>query len=521
MNPGWPVGEALLTAGARIEAVGDKRGLEALVDSDTLRFDLRGRTVIPGLIDSHTHLFSYAMGKEWLDLKGAESFRKISSDILAGSGPGEEGRWILGRGWDENSMRDGEYPGIAFFDQASRGRPMYLERICSHAAVVNSEALKLAGLDRTGSGPEGGIVSRDESGKPTGMIFDRALDSVRSLLPSPGPSMVRELLEEAAGDCMEAGLTGVCEMGLGMEELNACADTIERGFFPVRLAAYLVSEGGTGMFVEAREKFDDLKDNLKIAGMKFFSDGSVGAGTAAMLEDYTDEPGNRGLLVENPEILAGKLLDCHTKGVQTAVHSIGDRSARILLDIFEKTGFEGEWPRHRIEHAQIIDRSDVKRFGRLGLIPSMQFIHCVSDYPWVVERIGGRRAEDSYSWKSLLSSSGVIAAGSDMPIEPMNPFWGIHAAVTRRNIEGKPPEGWHPEQRLSLREALQAYTAWASYAEGREREVGTLEKGKFADFIVLSDDIFNVPESRIPELKVLATIIGGEVVFSRADSPIH
>lgn len=517
MDPGLPVARTIVTEGEMISLV--------LADSlkgfgrhgDEVRYDLGGRTVLPGMIDAHTHFFAYAMGKEWIDLRGSSSFRDIYETIDKERDRGKRKGWILGSGWDENTMDDPSLPSIETLDSVSGGIPIFLERVCGHSAIVNSPALSLAGIGKGSPDPDGGIIERDASGDPTGLLIDEAVKSVRRHIPEPSKERKRELVKEAAEDCIRVGLTGVHEMGVSKEAFSMYREMADNGSMPLRITGYLPSsrEGVDGA-IEYIRGFKGEGGRLALAGIKFFSDGSLGSRSAAMLDDYYDDPGNRGLMVEDPEFLRRSIMACHKNGVQAAVHTIGDRSARMVLEIFEM--IQGELglydSRHRIEHAQVVEKEDIARFCRLGLIPSMQFVHCPSDHTWIVDRIGEKKAENAYAWRSFLSAGCIIAGGSDMPVEPFDPFLGIHAAVMRMNVEGQPSGGWNPTQRLNLEEAIQAFTVNASYAAFSEKLTGSLRKGKAADFIVISDDITGIPSSDITSIRVIASIVGAEVVYS-------
>ena len=522
MDTACPRAEALVVEGNRIFGVGSSEDMLAVSHAPDQRVDLEGKTVIPGLIDAHTHLFDYAMGKNWLDLNGMSSFNQIIDLIKEDVKKRERNEWILARGWDQNRMRGFDATVIAGLDRVSPENPVFLERVCGHAALVNSAALAKASIDGGRSCPAGGEIKRDAYGKPTGLLIDTAVDIVRTILPDTASGREKELVAESISDCLRVGITGVHEMNVSARTLAVYRELVEEHKFPFRLAGYYCCNkidfnniGNTDFLT------DDYAEYISVPGVKFFLDGSLGARSAALLEDYSDDPGNRGILVESPDSLLERILLCNRAGLQVAVHAIGDRANRIVLDIFEEvmSDFPIAGKRHRIEHAQLVDPEDIPRFSRLELIPSMQFVHCVSDMSWINSRLGKRRLKIAYPWKSLLSSGCGIAGGSDMPVESVNPFLGIYSAVTRQSPDGMPPGGWGADQRLSLLEALESFTLNAAYASFSEDSLGSLKSGKLADFVIISDDILEIQAEKIPELRVLGTVQDGQIVYTPEDSP--
>ncbi len=517
MDRDKPVAEAVAVAGGRIVDIGDTRRLTGLYGSASRIMDLGGRTVIPGLIDAHAHFNGYALGRKWIDLKGTASLDdmlRLVGERLARSGPGE---WITGRGWDQNDWPDKVYPQSSSLDEISPDNPVFLVRVCGHAAIANSAAMRLAGISADSPDPEGGVIMRNGSGKPTGILLDEAIPLVRRLIPAPSREEKKELYIEAARSCAAAGLTGVEEMGIGSETASIYMELFSKGDLPVRLTVYYnYDESDLDSLLDAGLVTGYADWHYGVAGVKFYSDGSLGARSAALLDDYSDDPGNRGLLILDPDELYEKLMECHERGLQTAVHAIGDRGNRIVLDIFERILAEspGADLRHRIEHAQILAPGDIERFSSLGIVPSMQFTHCTSDMPWVADRLGVDRLEGAYAWRSLIDSGCRIPGGSDFPVESIDPLLGIYAAVTRQDLEGKPDGGWFPGQRLTVEEAVRAFTLDAAWAVHQENIKGSLEKGKLADFVILSDDIMNIDPAHIPDITIEVTVLGGEIVYN-------
>jgi predicted amidohydrolase YtcJ len=515
MDESRPVAEAIAVEGGRIAAIGSSRELLARVPPGTPGIDLGGRSAIPGLTDAHAHLLCYAEAAAGIDLAGTRSLEQILDLVSKGARTAGTGEWILGRGWDQNLWADTRYPDKAALDRAAPSNPVLLVRVCGHAAYVNSAALRAAGFTNDSPDPAGDTILRDAGGEPTGILLERAVEHVAGLVPPPTKEERKRLLVAAAGRCLAAGLVGVHEMGVSAETVSLYREMYADGELPFRITAYLSNDdpGVDRMLAEGPIRgFAD--DRFSVIGAKFYADGSLGARSAALLSPYADDPGNTGILIATPDRLYRRMLPWRERGFETAVHAIGDAAVREVLDVYERLGAACPMPaaRPRVEHAQIVAAEDVARFAKLGVIPSMQFIHCTSDMAWVEDRLGAGRLAEAYAWRSLAAAGSRIPGGSDFPVESIDPLLGIHAAVTRRNAAGEPPGGWRAEERLTVREAVGAYTIDAAYAAGAEDVAGSLAPGKLADFIVLSDDIFSVNPDSIPRIRVLATVLGGEIV---------
>lgn len=517
MDEGIPMVEAMAVWGGIIQDVGSSEAVMELCGPDAVRIDLGGRAVIPGLVDAHAHFMGYAKQRERLELRDCSSVEDLLRMVAERAAAAGEGEWIIGRGWDQNKWKTRDYPTRSDLDEIAPGNPVYLVRVCGHAALTNSKALGIAGISAETPDPDGGKIFRDIDGEPTGVLLDEAKLLVSEVVPPLSKDKKKKLLVEAAGDCLSVGLVGVHDMGISGEDASIYGELYSEGVMPFRITAY---------YSHAAEDLDSLLDCgpsrelfgelFSVPGVKFYADGSLGARSAALLEDYTDDPGNRGLLVTDSGELYEKISICHRKGFQAAVHAIGDRANRLVLDIFEKV--LSEYPeddrRHRVEHAQVISPSDIPRFAAIGLIPSMQFTHCVSDMAWAGGRLGPGRLEGAYAWRSLLSAGCIIPGGSDFPVERINPFLGIRAAVTRTEPGESGTSGWMPEQCLTVQEAVKAFTVDAAYAAHQEDLRGSLAPGKLADFIVLSQDLMAAEKDSIGGTRVLATVLGGEIVYS-------
>ena len=518
MDEERPVAQAVATGGGRVIFAGSVEEVFALAGDRAERIDLGGTFIIPGLTDAHAHFIGYAEQRHRIDLVGTRSLAEVKeriSDYIGGDVPGG---WVYGRGWDQNDWPDKEYPNRTDLDEVSRDIPILVRRVCGHAAVANSRALELAGIGEQTPDPTGGRIARDEEGKATGLLFEEAVSLVRDVIPPFTADERKAFLKEAAKECLSVGLVGVHEMGLSVEEVGLYRELYDSGDLPFRITAFLDAPEG-GIEGDARETLERAvaDDFFRLVGIKFYVDGSLGARSAALLEDYSDDPGNRGMLVtERRELLAG-ILECHGMGLQAAVHAIGDRGIRIVLDIYEQVLREHprQDARHRIEHAQIVNAADIGRFAELGVIPSMQFTHCTSDMPWAEDRLGRERIKGAYAWRSYLEAGCRIPGGSDFPVESIDPFLGLYAAVTRKNLAGEPSAGWYGGQCLTMEEAVRAFTVDAAYAAHLENERGSISPGKLADFIVLSQDIMNIDPKLVPSIEVLMTVLGGEIVFRR------
>jgi predicted amidohydrolase YtcJ len=516
MNEDQPTAEAVTIQGDSILFVGTSEEALAAAGPGAVKFDLNGLTVIPGLVDAHAHFVGYSTSRAALDLNGTVSIGQVRDRLATRVSATHRGRWITGRGWDQNDWEIKDFPRKNDIDTVSPENPVLLTRVCGHAAFANSMALEAAGIGSGTPDPDGGKIERDASGEPTGILLDEAISLVRDVVPAHTREMKKSLMVSAAHACLAAGLTGTHEMGIGSETVGIYHELYEAGELPFRITAYYDGDADDLDSVLTAGPGEDFAGGMfSIAGVKFFGDGSLGARSAAMLEDYSDDPGNRGIIVTDPEVLYKKVLACHRAGFQVATHAIGDRANRIVLDIYEKVLEEepGSGLRHRIEHAQILSSEDIGRFASLGVIPSMQFTHCTSDMPWAGDRVGNSRLEGAYAWRSLMNAGSRIPGGSDYPVESIAPLLGIYAAVTRQDLSGSPAGGWMPDQRLTIEEAVRAFTIDAAWAAGQEKERGSIEKGKLADLTILGADIMEIEPAEIPETEIIATIVAGRIEY--------
>jgi predicted amidohydrolase YtcJ len=480
--------------------------------------DLHGKTVLPGLIDAHGHVFSLGEMLTQLDLAGSASLADAQQAAAEYARANPQQRWLRGRGWNQETWKLGRFPTAAELDSAVSDRPMWLKRIDGHAGWANSRALQLAGIGDATPDPAGGKIMRDALGKATGVLVDAAQDLVEKVLPKETEAEARTVLERSLRQIASVGLTSVHDAGVDFNQDRLYRDYADHGKLTARVYAMI---GGVGQdFNRLAAKGPLLSyanDMYALRAVKLYADGALGSRGAALLAPYSDEPASHGLLFHNNAQIAAMMEKAMQRGYQVNVHAIGDAGNRQILDAYAgavaRTGSAGL--RHRIEHAQVVALSDIARFKRIGIIASMQPTHATSDKNMAEQRVGPERIKGAYAWRTFLRQGSRIACGSDFPVESPNPFFGIHAAVTRQDGAGQPAAGWHPEQAMSLKEALRCFTLDAAYAGHRENSLGSLETGKWADFIVIDQDLFKIPVSDIHKTGVLQTWVGGRQVYAR------
>ncbi|QOC23689.1 amidohydrolase [Wenzhouxiangella sp. AB-CW3] len=497
----------------RIVYLGTAEGLnEAHPDLEPT--DLDGRVVLPGLIDAHGHVMGLGLARLQADLVGADSVDEVIERLQAHAENLPEGAWLTGRGWDQTRWEGREFPAAADLDEAFPERPVYLVRIDGHAAWANSAALDHASEDLSGDWhPQGGAIHRDDDGQPTGILIDTAMPFIADAIPEPSGEEREMALDLALDEIARYGLTGVHDAGTSLADFTQFRQRDEAGDLSVRIHA--LADGDADMLDWLCDNDPFAGDRLNARGVKLYTDGALGSRGAAMLADYSDDAGNSGLLFHSDEELrelVDRVIGC---GLQLGIHAIGDAANRQVIDALAAVGPDhpDNAGRHRIEHVQIIAVEDIPRMAEHGIIASMQPIHATSDMRWAEDRVGSERLDGAYAWQRVLDADVHLALGSDFPVEPVNPWLGIHAAVTRQDLDGNPEGGWLPGQRLSVYEALRGLTIDAAYAGFAEADTGSLEVGKFADFIVINADPYKVDPADLSEIEVLKTVVGGDVVF--------
>jgi predicted amidohydrolase YtcJ len=539
--------DGIATRGDRIVAVGSAADMVKELKPKRV-VDLAGKTVVPGLIDAHVHLLSLGVARLTLDLVGTKSEDRVADLVRERVGASEPGQWIRGRGWDQNEWRSRQFPSHEILDRVAPNNPVYLMRVDGHAAWVNKKALEIAGITSKTPDPDGGRFLRDARGNPTGVLIDNAMEVVGKFLPPPSDKEMEEAIGRAVQECLSYGLTCVHDMGVEEEGIETYKRLIDAGNFPFRVYAALSAPGETWeKYVEPDSSGSRQGpligyggSRLWVRAIKLYIDGALGSRGAALIEPYSDEPDNRGLTVMSEGDLRKAVDEALANGFQVCTHAIGDRGNNIVLNIYEAAlqAHAAKDPRLRIEHAQVLAPNDIPRFHELGVIPSMQPTHCTSDMYWAEARLGPTRVRGAYAWRSLLNTGVIIPGGSDFPVESPNPLFGIYAAITRQDHQGKPRNaddvraffqlsaegitdtsafdgGWYASQKMTREEALRAFTAWAAYAGFQEDLLGSLERGKLADFVVLSKDIMTVPPLEILNTTVERTILGGSEVYRR------
>jgi predicted amidohydrolase YtcJ len=514
--------EAIAVRGDRIQAVGKNVEIEKLKGPQTQVIDLAGHFVMPGFNDAHVHLADAGLQRLNVDLTGVKTLDEFRNRVLAKVETAKPGDWILGGGWDETMWPVKTLPSRWDLDEVSGGHPVFLDRVDGHLAVANTRALQLASVTIASKDPQGGMIDRDENGQPTGILRDTAQHAVRVVLPQPNHDKRRQAIEAALADLAEHGVTSAQDYSPEWENFQIYEEIEKDGKLTARISAWLPFDESIEDLKKKRDSHPQTDLMLHTGMLKAFMDGSLGGHTAALLEPYADDPKTSGL----PRYDAAKLNEMAKErvlaGFQLGFHAIGDEGVQMALDAFaeaEKTARDqkvkavngGDDFRLRIEHAQVTTPAQIARFKELKVIASMQPSHLLTDMRWAQDRLGPKRAATSYAWTGLLNKGVTLAFGTDYPVEPVAPFRGLYAAVTRRSENGK--QEYFPEQKLTMDQAVAAYTAGSAFAEFEEKEKGKLVPGMLADFVVLDRDITAASAEKVLATKVLRTVVGGKTVW--------
>jgi len=516
MDPAQPVAEAVAIYGNRIVAAGSTNDIRKLAGPNTRTIDAKGRLLLPGFNDAHTHFLSGGFQLSSVDLRDANSPQEFAARIKAFAEKLPKGRWVSGGDWDHERWPAAKLPTKELIDSFTAETPVFVNRLDGHMALANSLALKLAGVTRETADPPGGVIVRNKSGEPTGVLKDAAQNFVWKVV---SPATFEEKLDAARAATNYAaklGVTSVQDMSAG-DDVGIYQTLLDRGELKTRI--YAVSplpswERVARMGVRAHFG----SEMLRVGGLKGFADGSLGSTTALFYEPYRDDPSTSGIAGDEmyPEgVMLKRVSEADRAGLQVMIHAIGDRANDLILSIYEQVERENgkRDRRFRIEHAQHLRAQDIPRFARDGVIASMQPYHAIDDGRWAEKRIGKERIKTTYAFRSLLDSGATLAFGTDWTVAPLNPLLSIYAAVTRRTLDGKNPNGWVPEQKITVEETVRAYTLGSAYAEFQENVKGSITAGKLADIVLLSRDIFKIDPNEIENVKVVMTMVDGRVVF--------
>ena len=512
--------EAFAVRDGKIVAIGKTETVARVAGDVNQRIDLQGKTVLPGIIDAHGHVLGLGQTLQLVDLRDAKSEQQavaLVSDFAAHSGSSSD--WILGRGWNQENWNSRQFPSATSLDEQLNDRPVWLTRVDGHAGWANSKALELAGITAASVSPEGGEIIRDSNGEPTGVLIDNAMNLVEAIIPSENAEQQQAALKLAFAHLNQRGITGVHDAGVSAETIAVYQQLAAQNEMPLRVYAMIGANEPKLKELLANGPIETADQRFTVRSVKIYADGALGSRGAALLHPYHDDPQQLGLLVTSPENIKALYELIIPYGFQINTHAIGDRANRIALDAFEHAfaNYGGRNLRHRIEHAQVVHPDDLSRFKSLNIIPSMQPTHATSDKNMAEDRLGKERMQGAYAWKTLLEQGSIIAAGSDFPVELADPFFGLHAAVTRQDRDDQPAGGWYPAEAMTRVEALRSFTLDAAYAAGQEASLGSLEPGKWADFIVLDQNPFTQAAAKLWQQQVLATYIAGKQVYSSAN----
>ncbi|MBC3910034.1 amidohydrolase [Undibacterium sp. NL8W] len=479
------------------------------------RVDGGGKTLLPGMIDAHGHVLSLGASQMQLGLRATANLAEAQKTIADYARRFPLNQWIIGGEWNQANWKLGRFPTAQEIDAVVKDRPVWLSRVDGHAGWANSKALQLAGITENTPDPSGGKIEKDAHGKPTGILIDAAMSLVSKVVPPASNAEQRTALDLALLELAKVGVTSVHDAGVSESADKLFREYADKGKLTTRI--YGMLRGTDGYFDKVSLQGPLLtygQDFYSLRAVKLFADGALGSRGAALMAPYSDAPHTHGLLFKTTDEMHTMIEKAASKGYQVNVHAIGDAGNHQMLDGFARLPATSANLRHRIEHAQVVALDDIPRFKQLGILPSMQPTHATSDMNMAEDRVGAERIKGAYAWRSFLQQGSRIACGSDFPIESPNPFWGVHAAVTRQDMAGKPAQGWYVNQAMTVQEALRCFTLDAAYAAHQENTLGTLEAGKWADFILIDQDMLNMPAKDIYKIKVLQTWVAGKQVYS-------
>lgn len=516
VNEKLPFAEAVITQGEKIVFVGSQRDAEELIEKNTKKIDLKGRLMLPGFIDNHTHFAHggfYLLGIDLRPAKSTQEFKQLIKEYVNQ----HEGKWVTGGYWDHEQWEINNLPTKEMIDDFSPNTPIFISRLDGHMALANSYALKLAGITKDTPSPEGGLIVKDKkTGEPTGILKDLAKDLIDSIIPEPSLEEYKQATLRALQEARENGITSIQDI-THKNDLTTYQNLEKEGLLSCRIYTRLPLSEYKDL-VNSGIQVGSGSDKLKIGSLKEFADGSLGSSTALFFEPYDQDPSTCGLAMD--VVTDGRLkewsFDADNNKLQISIHAIGDNANYLMLNLFEEIiDVNPKWDRRfRIEHAQHVRFEDILRFAKLGIIASVQPYHCIDDGVWAEKRIGDR-IKYTHPYKSFLDANVKTCFGSDWPVAPLNAIYGIYAATTRRTLDDNNPNGWIPEQKISVEDAIRCYTINNAYAAFEENIKGSIEVGKLADLVVLSDDIFSINPVKIKDVKVDMTVFDGKIIYMR------
>ncbi len=507
------VAKSLAVQNGKIIAIGSDADTRSLVGATTRVIDAGGKTVIPGFNDAHVHFMETGQQLSSVDLRDAKTPEEFVARIKAFAAKLPKGRWILGGKWDHENWKPASLPTAAMIDAASPDNPVFIDRLDGHMALANSLAMRMAGVNKDTKEVDGGLIVRDASGNPAGVFKDAAMSYIYRVIPESSWDEKMEFAAAATEHAASLGVTSVTDVSAGTD-VGIYQELVRHGKMKTRIyGCSNLSDYQRWQRTGVRYAFGTPM--LRVGCLKGYADGSLGSTTAWLFEPYLDDPKTTGLAGEDIPKTPELVLGADKAGLQINIHAIGDRANDEILDIFERTvtANGARDRRFRIEHAQHLRQEDIKRFGGMKVVASMQPFHIIDDGRWAWKRLDEKRLKGTYAFRTILDTGGVLAFGSDSPVAPLNPLWGVYAAVTRRTLDDKNPNGWIPEQKISVDETVRAFTWGSAYGEFQESWKGTLAPGMLADFVILSDDIFVIEAPKIRDVKVLKTVVDGKVVF--------
>ncbi len=517
-----PQAEAVAVSGNKVVFVGAYSEAERWIGPKTEVVDLKGQLMLPGFNDAHCHLLNGGFQLMRVNLIGVKTLKEIQERVRGTVQHAPKGAWVQGRGWDQTLFNNGAWPTKEMLDRAAPNTPVYLRRVDGHSSWVNSEALKRANITKDTPDPAGGEIVRDKSGNPTGILKENATELVTKVIPNPSPAELRQAIEKGLEEARRVGVTTLQEESEGTYPgtILVYKELLNEGRLTARISSWIPLDSAKypERLAKLRDIFSSNSSILRLGILKGYVDGSMGSRTALFFKPYSDDSSTKGIAQHTQRELERLVFTADSLGFQIGIHAIGDSGNYVTLWAYSQAISQNQprERRHRIEHAQLVRLADISAFKELGIIASMQPTHCTSDMRWAEARAGKERCKGAYAWRSFLNAGVLLAFGTDWVVEPLNPMGGLYAGVTRQDLEsGQPEGGWFPEQRLTMEEAVRAYTLGSAYADFREKELGSITVGKLADLVVLDKNIFSIPPREVLTTSVVMTVMDGKIVYRK------